>query len=160
MILIPRPLLKQIIETAEAAYPEEGCGLLIGYSEPPEDIIVTQIEISPNVAEEGTAGRFEVSPQLRLRVMRELEGGPERIIGHFHSHPDAPAQPSPRDLERAWEPGLVWLITAVLDGQAIHTTAHVLDSEGRQFREITLRTPDWQPYPVRPADGGSEEDDT
>ncbi len=159
MILIPRPLLKRIVETAETAYPEEGCGLLIGYHEPPEDIVVTQVEISPNVADESATGRFEVSPQLRLRIMRELEGGPERIIGHFHSHPDHPAQPSPRDLERAWEPELVWLITAVLDGQAIHTTAHVLDSEGRQFREITLRTTDWLPYPVRPTDDESEEDD-
>ncbi len=40
---------------------------------------------------------------------------------------------------------MIWLITAVLDGQAIQTTAHVLDSEGRQFREIGLRTTDWQP---------------
>lgn len=159
MILIPRPLLKLIVETAEAAYPEECCGLLVGYGEPPQDIVVTQVEVSPNVAEEGAAERFEVSPRLRLRVMRELEGGPERIVGHFHSHPDHPAQPSTRDLERAYETEMVWLITAVLDGQAIQTTAHVLDSEGRQFREITLRTTDWQPYPVRPADDESEEEE-
>lgn len=158
MILLPRPLLKQIVDAAERAYPDECCGLLVGYAEPPQDLVVTRVEISPNIAEENAAERFEISPKLRLQVMRALEGGPERIIGHFHSHPDHAAQPSPRDLERAWEPDLVWLIVAVLDGQAVHTTAHVLDGEGRQFREITLRTTDWQPYAVRPAANGRQED--
>ena len=158
MILLPRPLLKQIVDAAESAYPEECCGLIVGYAEPPQNLIVTRVEISPNVAEENAAERFEISPHRRLEVMRALEGGPERIIGHFHSHPDHAAQPSLRDLERAWEPDLIWLIVAVLDGQAIHTTAHVLDGEGRQFRQITLRTTDWQPYAARPAANGSQED--
>ncbi len=160
MIFLPRPLLKRIVDAAEAAYPEECCGLLVGYNQPPADIVVSRVEVSPNVTEEGANERFEVSPQLRLELMRTLEGGPERVIGHFHSHPDHAAQPSERDLERAWEPELVWLITAVLDGQAIHTTAHVLDSEGCQFREIGLRTSDWQPYPLRPPPFESEDSET
>ncbi|MBL6945743.1 MAG: M67 family metallopeptidase [Rhodospirillales bacterium] len=149
MILLPRPLLKNIVDAAEAAYPLECCGLLVGYAEPPQDLIVTRVEVSPNIAEENAGERFEVSPKLRLDLMRALEGGPERIIGHFHSHPDHPAQPSPRDLERAWEPDLIWLITSVLDGQAIHTTAHVLDADGLQFREVSLHTDDWLPYAIR-----------
>jgi len=158
VILLPRPLLKTIVDAAESAYPEESCGLLVGYAEPPQDLIVTRAEISPNVVEDNATEHFEVSPKLRLELMRTLNGGPERIIGHFHSHPDHPAQPSLRDLERAWEPEMVWLITAVLDGQAIQTTAHVLDNEARQFREIGLRTTDWQPYPVRAADEPSEDE--
>ncbi|MCG8510057.1 MAG: M67 family metallopeptidase [Rhodospirillales bacterium] len=149
MILLPRPLLKTIVDAAEAAFPEECCGLLVGYHEPPQNLIVTRVETSPNLAEDDATERFEVSPQMRLDVMRALEGGPECILGHFHSHPDHPAQPSERDLERAWEPEMVWLITAVLDGQAIQTTAHVIDADGRQFREITLRTTDWRPYAMR-----------
>jgi proteasome lid subunit RPN8/RPN11 len=156
VILLPRPLLKTIVDAAEAAFPDECCGLLVGYHEAPQNQIVTRVEISPNLAEDNAAERFEVSPQLRLDVMRALEGGPERIVGHFHSHPDHPAQPSDRDLERAWEPEMVWLITSVLDGQAIHTTAHVLDADGRQFRQITLRTTDWQPYAARSTAGDSE----
>lgn len=159
MILLPRPLLKQIVDAAKAAYPDECCGLVVGYTQPPQDLIVTRVEVSPNVAEENAAERFEVSPRLRLDIMRALDGGPERILGHFHSHPDHPAQPSPRDLERAWEPDLVWLIVSVLDGQAIHTTAHVLDGDGRQFREVSLRTTDWQPYGVRSAAANGREEE-
>ena len=155
MILIPRPLLKAVADAAEDAYPEEACGLLVGYAQPPEDVVVTRVEVSENVTEEDAADRFEVDPHLRLELMRALDGGPERIVGHFHSHPDHPAQPSERDLERAFESDLVWLITAVLDGQAIQTTAHVLDADGRQFRETALRTTDWAPYAVRAAANGT-----
>ena len=147
MILLPRPLLKRIVDAAESAYPRECCGLLVGRTDPAGDLVVTGIAESPNVAEGGPGDRFEVDPRVRLDLMRALENRDERIIGHYHSHPDHPAQPSQRDLEMAWEPDLVWLITAVLDGQAIHTAAHVLDPEGRQFREIGLGTGDWQPCP-------------
>ena len=150
MIFLARPLLRRIVDAAEAAFPGECCGLLVGHSEPSGDLVVTRVEASANVAEGGAFDRFEVDPRVRLAVMRALEDGEERIIGHYHSHPNHPAQPSQRDLDMAWEPGMVWLITSLDDGQAVHTTAHVLDPEGRQFREIGLRTGDWQPYAVRP----------
>ncbi len=152
MIFLDRSHLAAIADAAEAAFPGECCGLLVGRTEPSGDIVVTAVAASPNVSEDDTRDRFEVDPRVRLRLMRTLEDGPERIVGHYHSHPGYPAQPSERDLDMAWEPDMVWLITAVVDGQAIHTTAHVLDAEGRQFREIGLRTTDWQPYPVRTPD--------
>lgn len=157
MILLSRADLKTIADAAEAAYPRECCGLLVGRREGADAVVVTRVCPSPNVTEEDARSSFEVSPQLRFDLMRELGEGPERVVGHYHSHPDHPAQPSVRDLERAWEPDLVWLITAVLGGQAIHTAAHVLDAEGRQFREVPLRTLDWQPYPSRPVPGPGPE---
>ena len=166
MIFLPRVLLKQIVDAAEAAHPRECCGLLVGHTRPPADLEVMRVVPSPNVVEVDAHKRFEVSPQLRFELMRELADGPERLIGLYHSHPGEPAQPSEHDLAVAWEPDLVWLITAVMDGQAIHTTAHALDPEGRQFHPLGLRTTDWAPYPSRPPRGGGppgeedgEEDD-
>jgi proteasome lid subunit RPN8/RPN11 len=154
MIFLSRAQLKEIADAAEAAYPGECCGLIVGRVRGNGDLEVTRVVASPNVAvgdapEGGRRDRFEVDPELRLRLQRELEGGPERIIGLYHSHPGLGAQPSAFDLESVWEPELAWLITSVEDGQAVHTTAHVLDTDGRQFREIALRTTDWTPYPVR-----------
>ena len=151
MILFPRPLLKRIVDAAEAAWPGESCGLLVGRAVAAADIAVTAVEASTNVAP-GAGDRFEVDPQVRFDLMRRLDGGPDRIVGHYHSHPGHPAQPSDRDLKMAWEPDLVWVITAVEDGQAIHTTAHVLDGDGRQFRQVGLRTADWHPYGIRESD--------
>jgi proteasome lid subunit RPN8/RPN11 len=142
VILLPRALLKEIVEAGEAAYPEECCGLLVGFGETGGELTVTGVERSPNMAGEEAAKRFEVSAQVRFDVMRKLEDGPKRIIGHYHSHPDQAAQPSANDLEMAWEPDLVWLITSVADGQAIHTTAHLPHPDGSGFSEITLRTND------------------
>lgn len=156
MISLPLPFLKAITDEAEAAYPRECCGLVIGRDDGAGALVVTRVVESPNIAEEGVLDRFEIDPQVRFDVMRTLDANARdgqaqhRIIGHYHSHPNHPAQPSETDLSMAYEPDLVWLITSVVDGQAVHTTAHVVDKEARQFREIPLRTTDWQPYPVRP----------
>jgi proteasome lid subunit RPN8/RPN11 len=149
VILLSPAQIKQITDAAEAAYPAESCGLLVGRTQPRGDIEVMRVVESPNLSATQANDRFEVDPQMRLKVMREVENTADRLIGLFHSHPDRPAQPSATDLENVWEPDLVWLITSVVDGQAVLTTAHVLDDKGRQFRRIELRTTDWNPYPLR-----------
>ena len=70
--------------------------------------------------------------------MRDLEGTPERMVGHYHSHPDHPAKPSDTDIGMAFEPELVWLITAVINGTAGRTRAWRLDRETRATRPIEL----------------------
>jgi proteasome lid subunit RPN8/RPN11 len=152
MIVLPPPLLKAIVDAAEAAYPEECCGLLVGRTAPAGTIHVERVEASPNVVNDNPRRRFEIDPQVRFDLMRELGDDETRIVGLYHSHPGHAAQPSKHDLGMAWEPELVWLITAVHEGQAVLTTAHILDEEGRQFRQVGLRTDDWQPYPVRDTD--------
>jgi len=155
MISLPLTFLKTITDAAEGAYPMESCGLLVGRDNGAGALVVTRVVESRNMAESEGRDRFEIDPQVRFDIMRELDSNSQkgisehRILGHYHSHPNHPAQPSETDLSKAYEPDLVWLITSVLDGQAVQTTAHVVDSEGRQFREIPLRTTDWQPYPVR-----------
>jgi len=155
MISLPLPFLKAITDAAEAAYPNECCGLLVGRDNGAGAVVVTRVVESRNLAIDAIKDQFEVDPQVRFNLMRELDQqrhtglSSHRIIGHYHSHPDHPAQPSMTDLENAYEPDLVWLITSVVDGQAVHTTAHAVDSQARQFREIPLRTTDWQPYPMR-----------
>ena len=139
MILIPSHLLRNIVEDAEQAYPDECCGLLVGEGDP--TVTVTRVVSSPNVAASGKGDSFEVDPKLRFDLMRELDGGVHRIVGHYHSHPDHPARPSRRDVEMAWEPEMVWLITSVIGGIAFRTTAHVIDRDGGRSRRIDLVIP-------------------
>lgn len=148
MITVPAQMLKQICDAAEAAYPREACGLLIGRRRAAE-IVVTRVVASDNLAPADENDSFEVDPQVRFDAMRAAEAAGEEIVGHYHSHPDHPAQPSTRDLSMAYEPELAWLITSVVAGQAVQTTAHVLDAQARQFRAVPLRTPEWVPYPLR-----------
>ncbi len=139
MILLAPEHLEEIAAEAEAAYPEECCGLLVGHARGKGGFEVVRVVPSPNVDPQGGRGRFEIDPRLLLELQRTLRPGPERIIGHYHSHPDHPASPSARDLDRAWQPGLVWLITSVAGGAAVETKAHVLEPGGG-FREIELTT--------------------
>ena len=138
-MIVTRPEhLNQIAEAAEAAYPEECCGLLIGRGDG-ASWRLERVAASANVAEGDRRRVFEVDPRLLLTLQRELRGTAQRIIGVYHSHADGPPEPSAADLDRAWEPGLVWVITSVRNGRAARTTAHVLVAERGRFDEIPLR---------------------
>lgn len=140
VVVIPGPLLDQMEKAAEQAYPEESCGLLIGRDDGDAGLTVTRVAASPNVAEGRQRDSFEVDPKLRFDLMRALEGGPDRIIGHYHSHPNHPARPSARDAAMAFEPDLVWVIVSVTDGHSEHITAHLFDAEQDRFNEIPIRS--------------------
>ncbi len=147
MIVFPPTALKRIVDLAEAHYPREACGLIVG-RRVEAGLRVTRIEPSRNLAST-PAHRFEIDSELRLALQRELRGGGTEIVGLYHSHPDGLAEPSATDLAQAWEPALVWLIVAVVGGQAIQVTAHRLAADGGQFEELALRI-----APRRPAGEG------
>ena len=140
MIHVPTALLREIAGAAEAAYPDECCGLLVGRRDAGGDVRVTRVAASGNETRGDAGDSFEVSPKLRFDLMRELDDGPEDIVGSYHSHPDMPAKPSERDLDMAYEPAMVWLITSVEDGRATDTTAHLMNRETRTVVEVPVRT--------------------
>lgn len=138
MIRLTETQIDQIKAAGIAAYPAECCGLLIGRQLAGDTIAVTRIQPSPD----GYGGlgndRFEIDPQIRIDVERELRGTAERVIGHYHSHPDHPAMPSQTDLEMAFEPDLIWLIVSIKDGAAGDIKAHQLDETQQKFAEIPI----------------------
>src|SRR6266568_4128437 len=82
-------------EAAERAYPRECCGLLVGEGE--EDVALCEIVPMENVAATPER-RFEIDPQGQFDLLRRLRGTARRIIGHYHSHPNGPADLSAHDL--------------------------------------------------------------
>ena len=132
--------LRQLVVLAEATAPEEACALLIGRKGLGDDWRVTRIEASANVADDRVR-RFEVDPGLRIGLERELRGGEQKVLGVWHSHTNGRSEPSAEDAARVFEPELVWLITAVADGEALHTAAWapLSDVPGAGFRPIELR---------------------
>ncbi|MCA1908989.1 MAG: M67 family metallopeptidase [Magnetospirillum sp.] len=142
MILqIDAKLTKQMVDSAEAAFPAEACGLIIGRGKG-QLIRVTRVVPAGNLLAT-TEDRFELDPAIRIAVEKELRdsGTKDRIVGHYHSHTDGTADPSATDRAMAHEPELAWLIIGVLDGQAIQTLAHRLDEKRGQFRPVPIRTP-------------------
>jgi proteasome lid subunit RPN8/RPN11 len=142
MILqIDAALMKVMADAAEAAWPAEACGLVVGRGRG-QLIRVTRIVPAPNLLAE-TADRFELDPGARIRLEVELRetGGKDRVVGHYHSHTDGTADPSGTDRAMATEPDLAWVVVGVVDGQAVQTLAHRLDPKRNAFRPVPIRTP-------------------
>ncbi len=118
MILLPAMVRAQLEREAEATYPEECCGLLVGRRDADGSTAIERAVASPNVAIGRQRDRFEVDPRVRFALSRELVGTSSAIIGHYHSHPDRQARPSATDRALAFEPDLVWLIVAVAQHRA------------------------------------------
>ena len=102
---------RDLRRAAEAAYPLEACGALLGAG-----ARVTDIRPLPNRSSEADRS-YEISPSDLEPLLRDdVSGGPS-VIGFYHSHPDADTQPSSRDQELAW-PDYWYLIVGVDDGVA------------------------------------------
>ena len=106
-----------LAQMAEAAYPREACALLVGRAA--VSVAVSEIVAGNNVA--ATPEReFEFDPAVHIALLRRLREAkaPERLVGHWHSHPDGRAEPSAQDAAMVNDPSLIWLISAVSDGEA------------------------------------------
>ena len=130
--------LRAIQGAAEAAYPEEACGLLVGRRDPDGACRVSAVEASANVAELPRTTRFEVDPKLRLHLERALRDGPDSVIGVYHSHPNGCAKPSDTDRAMIFEPAMIWLITAVGEDGAGATLAWRPTEDGANFLPLGL----------------------
>ena len=118
MLQLRDELHEQIKAHGAAAYPYEGCGLLLGVVENGRNV-VTAVQPLRNVwpDETGKRERFRIDPDdWRDAEFTALADGLD-IIGIFHSHPDHPPIASPRDLAWASWPGYSYLITEVRQGQ-------------------------------------------
>lgn len=95
-----------------AEWPREACGLLVGRVGADGAIEVAAAEAVANLSESDDA--FELDPAARIALQRRLREAGEglAVVGHYHSHPFGAAHPSARDLARAEEAGLVWLIVS------------------------------------------------
>lgn len=138
MICIQETQILTLNKYAETEYPAECCGLLIGRGTQ-DNLNIDEIIQSPNIAKGNKSTLFEIDPQIRLNTQRRLRNSPQRIIGHFHSHPDAPSSPSPTDLSMAFEAELIWAIVSVKNSVANGTRIYRLDINRHNFYEINYK---------------------
>lgn len=128
VLSLGQSLLDQLRAAAEAAYPEECCGLVIGRQVPqaagagsPSYVATRLVAAANRHAEPRIA--FELDPATHLGVLRQLRQSAgqvpaECLLGHYHSHPEGPATPSPRDRQQATEPDHIWVIIGLAQGRA------------------------------------------
>ncbi len=129
-------VLLAIGRAAEAAYPHEGCGALLGRRD--GGPCVTEAVLIPNAETTSPRVRFEVSPKDFMSVEREAEARGLALLGFWHSHPDHAARPSPTDREYAWE-GLLTVIVSVRQGEARDLGAWSISGPDAPFEALGIR---------------------
>lgn len=132
-----RGILDGIGRHAEGGYPEEVCGGLLGRVRGDGGIEVLEAPPLTNAREEHRRRRYLVGPDDVLGLERRAEAAGLKVVGYYHSHPDAPARPSEFDREHAW-PWYIYLIVSVADGRAVDTLAWRLANGRERFFPVQL----------------------
>ncbi|HEV2382242.1 MAG TPA: M67 family metallopeptidase [Terriglobia bacterium] len=144
--------LEMIHRHAEADYPAECCGILLGRADAAsKDIVdvapIANLRRDPARAQdvipledpnrESERNRFLIDPKEQLRVEKDARARGLTVVGYYHSHPDHPARPSGYDRDHAW-PWYSYVIVSVEAGRARDTQSWVLDDDRAAFQPENL----------------------
>lgn len=147
-----------IAQAAAASYPNECCGLLVGWREAiagAEADCRTVVEVvalknawDPSLldytdaqpgseTDHSARDRYWIDPADLLTAQRSARERGLEIIGIYHSHPDHPAVPSECDRALAW-PLYSYVIASVFAGQVTDLKSWRLDDE-HQFQSEPVK---------------------
>lgn len=144
-IALPKGLLAEIQSQAEAGYPQEICGFLLGSQDADtSEFVAEELQPAANRRTDEPRRRYLIDPDEYRAVERRAARQDREIIGVYHSHPDAPARPSEYDRELAW-PNCAYLIAAVINGAVQQMTAWVLADDRSAFAPLEIVLQDAQP---------------
>jgi proteasome lid subunit RPN8/RPN11 len=124
--------LEEIRQHADAAWPRECCGVLVGVitagaTEVRRVVPTRNIHRDPE-------RRYEIAPQALLRVVEEVRLENQEIVGYYHSHPNRPARPSATDEGSAW-PEVSYLIVSTGPGGDGSVRSWRFDGSGKLKEE-------------------------
>jgi proteasome lid subunit RPN8/RPN11 len=136
-VILTTDHLRAIEAHGEAAYPNEGAGLMLGRASGEAVAVGALLPLGNTRAVEEQHNRYELSPHDFLQAELEAERRGLSVVGVFHSHPDHPARPSEFDREHAL-PNFSYLITTVAEGKAQATRAWRLRQNRTVFDEDVL----------------------
>ena len=123
---------------AEAAYPFEGCGLLLGPLS--SEKVVTRVATLKNMLREEGRGRFDFtfSPQEFMSAQLAAEKENLDVVGIYHTHPDHPARPSKTDENQPMLSGWINVIASVHGGKFKEAKAWWREEDRNPFVELPI----------------------
>jgi proteasome lid subunit RPN8/RPN11 len=133
---LPTALNERMNAHLRAAYPEEGCGLMLG-RETPGVREVVRVMAFENQREDTRERRYLIAPEQFLAGEKAAREAGLDVLGIFHSHPDHPCRPSAFDLEHAW-PYYSYVIVSVERGSVAGARSWRLREDRSGFDEETI----------------------
>mgnify|MGYP001608414214 FL=1 len=153
---LPASQMAEIVRQAEAGYPEEICGIVIGKPGAPETYQVRQVRNIANQERQRDPAGFERDARTAyrmddrevLRVLREADDAGWDVVTFYHSHPDHDAYFSLMDRDRAlradseplW-PGANYLVVSVRNRRAVDARYYFWDDVRGDFTEVPASLP-------------------
>jgi proteasome lid subunit RPN8/RPN11 len=145
MIRLSEKIVDEIEFHAEQTYPEECCGMMLGFSDKNIHRIESVIPID-NSQGDNRKRRFLITPDQYRHAEKLADKGKMELLGFYHSHPDHPAAPSVFDTDHAL-PWFSYIIVSVEKGKAAAMTAWLLNEERTQFVERMIMVEPSSPAP-------------
>jgi proteasome lid subunit RPN8/RPN11 len=135
MLILSKTLLSKIHKHAEAEYPHECCGAIIGELTENKKKVMHIEPIQNNwedTGDETKTRRFMISSEDYKAMEQKAKALKMDLLGFYHSHPDHPPNPSETDLKFAW-PFFSYPILSVMNGKADQLTSQSLDLSTDSF---------------------------
>ena len=140
--------LQNITAHAEKTYPEECCGIVLGYAGDEGKTVVEVIptdnawstqaaDFSQDSTDYSERGRYAIAPEVMLKAQKEARDRALNIIGIYHYHPDHSATPSEFDRQYAWQE-YSYIIVSVDNGKSAEVKSWCLDNN-HQFQEEKVK---------------------
>ncbi|MGA9586309.1 MAG: M67 family metallopeptidase [Terracidiphilus sp.] len=135
VLRIKKSAFHELRSHSEEAYPNEGCGVLVG-SAGIEGWIVAYVVRAANSRTDSPHNRYAIAPVELVKILRDARKDGLEIAGFYHSHPDHPAIWSQVDLAEAHWMGCSYLITEVTEGRVAETNSFLLFGAGEEDKEF------------------------
>ena len=115
------------------AYPDEGCGILLG-----RDDRIEKIKPAENLVTDGNGGtHFMIDPLTVYKEETEAQKEGLEVLGFFHSHPDKRAVLSKTD-EEYMIPDMLYIIAAVSLGTVREIRAYYRNAPEGSIKETEM----------------------
>ncbi|MGH8999409.1 MAG: Mov34/MPN/PAD-1 family protein [Acidimicrobiia bacterium] len=108
--------------------PDEACGLLAGRLRPgtlEPDGLVTAVFPCRNA--DASSRTYTVDSRDLIRSLRAAQSGDLELVGVFHSHTHTEAWPSATDVRTAAEPGWIYVIVSLKEGDPVLRAFRITD---------------------------------
>ena len=137
MIEIEKPAWDIMVRHAEATYPRECCGVMIGFIDSDHKKVI-EARALENVYTGGQEDRYEIRPADLLEADRSARKQGMVVIGIFHSHPDCAAYFSKTDLENSC-PWYSFVVLSVEKGKFDHANSFLPNAEQTEAPQEVLK---------------------
>ena len=139
MIHIDSGAWSEMVAHAEASYPHECCGAMLGNIEGEQKTVRTAMRLENAYAGE-RAAHYELRPEDLLGADKEARRLNLDLVGIYHSHPDCDAYFSETDLKNSC-PWYSFVVLSIRNGAFDHANSWLPDAEQTKAEreELTYR---------------------